>query len=167
VLFTLGSTAVKNPGPFYETAVKICHQTGLRGLLLLGAEENRPAKFPETILAANYAPYGLLMPRVRAVVHQCGIGTLSQTLRAGCASLAVPFAFDQPNNARRLEELGVAELVLPGARQADRMSAALQRLLAGNAPRRAGQLGESIRAEDGVARAVAILEETFSSRPLP
>ena len=65
------------------------------------------------MLATSYAPYGLLMPHVRAVVHQCGIGTLSHTLRAGVPSVACPFAFDQPNNARRLEELGVAELVLP------------------------------------------------------
>jgi UDP:flavonoid glycosyltransferase YjiC (YdhE family) len=163
VLFTLGSTAVKNPGQFYETAVEVCLRTGVRGLLLIGEEENRPAKLPDSILATNYAPYGLLMPRVRAVVHQCGIGTLSQALRAGLPSVAVPFAFDQPNNACRLEELGVAELVLPGGRQAGRMSEALQKLLSGNAPLRARQLGEAIRAEDGVARACAILEETFAS----
>jgi rhamnosyltransferase subunit B len=161
VLFTLGSTAVKNPGAFYQIAVDMCRRTGVRGLLLIGAEENRPARLPSGVLAVNYAPYGLLMPRVRAVVHQCGIGTLAQTLRAGLPSVAVPFAFDQPNNARRLEELGVAELMLPRERQERRMTQALEDLLAGPAPRRARDLGEAIRAEDGVGQACAILEETF------
>jgi rhamnosyltransferase subunit B len=161
VLFTLGSTAVKNPGTFYQIAVDVCQRLGVRGLLLIGAEENRPARLPSGVLAVNYAPYGLLMPRVRAVVHQCGIGTLAQSLRAGLPSVAVPFAFDQPNNARRLEELGVAELVLPRARQERRMIQALEDLLAGPASLRARDLGAAIRAEDGVGQACAILEETF------
>ena len=59
VLFTLGSTAVKNPGSFYQNAVEICRRLGLRGILLIGAEENRPPHLPATIFAAHEAPYGL------------------------------------------------------------------------------------------------------------
>jgi len=101
------------------------------------------------------------MPRVLAVAHQCGIGTLSHTLRAGLPSVACPFAFDQPNNARRLEELGVAEVLLPHQHDAAHIAHALQRLLAGDAPARAQRLGLLIRTEDGVARACTILEEAF------
>jgi len=161
VLFTLGSTAVQKPGAFYSSAVEALEALGLRGILLIGLEKNRPVRLPGSILAAPYAPYGLLMPRVRAVAHQCGIGTLSHALRAGVPSVACPFAFDQPNNARRLEALGVAELVLPHQRDARSIGQALQRLLAGDAPARAQRLGGLIRAEDGVARACAILEEMF------
>ena len=162
VLFTLGSTAVQNPGAFYQSAVEALESLGLRGLLLIGPEKNRPARLPETILAASYAPYGLLMPRVRAVAHQCGIGTLSHTLRAGAPSVACPFAFDQPNNARRIEALGVAEVVLPHQHTARHLGQALQRLLSSDAPARARRLGEVIRAEDGVGRACDILEEVFA-----
>jgi len=163
VLFTLGSTAVQHPGSFYQNAVEICRRLDLRGILLIGVEENRPPHLPGTMLAANEAPYGLLMPRVRAVMHQCGIGTLAQALRAGRASVAVPFAFDQPNNARRLEELGAAELVLPQEREVHRMTEAVERLLAGEGPSRADRLGQLIRAEDGVGDACAILEQSFDS----
>jgi rhamnosyltransferase subunit B len=161
VLFTLGSTAVQNPGAFFESAVGALESLGLRGILLIGPEKNRPADLPGSVLAVPYAPYGLLMPRVRAVAHQCGIGTLSHTLRAGVPSIACPFAFDQPNNARRLEELGVAEIVFPHEHNVRQISQALHLLLAGDAPARARRIGESIRGEDGVARACAILEETF------
>jgi UDP:flavonoid glycosyltransferase YjiC (YdhE family) len=161
VLFTLGSVAVQNPGHFYEHAVKTLTTLKLRGILLIGPEKNRPARLPDTILAASYAPYGLLMPRVRAVVHQCGIGTLSHTLRAGVPSVACPFAFDQPNNARRLEALGLANFVMPYQRSHHFISAALTLLLRGDAKARARRMGELIRAEDGVARACEVLEETF------
>ena len=163
VLFTLGSVAVQNPGHFYEHAVKTLTTLKLRGILLTGPEKNRPAHLPATILAASYAPYGLLMPRVRAVVHQCGIGTLSHTLRAGVPSVVCPFAFDQPNNARRLEALGGASFVLPYQRSHHFIAAALTLLFRSNATLHAQRLGKLIRAEDGVARACGILEETFAS----
>jgi rhamnosyltransferase subunit B len=165
VLFTLGSVAVQNPGGFYLSAVEALKALGLRGILLIGPEKNRPAKLPDTILAAPYAPYGLLMPRARAVAHQCGIGTLSHTLRAGVPSVACPFAFDQPNNARLLEARGLAEVVLPHQHDIASIGNALQRLLAGDAPRRAQSIGEIIRAEDGVGRACDILEATLKARP--
>ena len=161
ILFTLGSAAVQKPGVFYQAAVEVLQRMNLRGLLLIGPERNRPAQLPDTILAMPYAPYGLLMPRVRAVAHQCGVGTLSHTLRAGVPSVACPFAFDQPNNARRLEALGVAEVVLPHQLDAVHLGPALERLLAGEASARAQRLGQLIRAEDGVTRACAILEEVF------
>lgn len=161
VLFTLGSTVVQNPGTFYPMAVEALEGLGLRGILLIGSEENRPVRLPNTILAVPYAPFGLLMPRVSAVVHQCGIGTLSHTLRAGVPSVAYPFAFDQPNNARRLEALGVAEVILPRQRTVKHLQQALQRLLTGEAPERARRLGETIRAQDGVGRTCDVLEKTF------
>ncbi len=164
ILFTLGSTAVQKPGAFYSSAAAALQTLGLRGILLIGPETNRPARLPESVLALPYAPYGLLMPRVRAVAHQCGIGTLSHTLRAGVPSVACPFAFDQPNNARRLEALGVAEVVLPHQHTAQHLKEALRRVLAGDASARAQHLGNLIRAEDGVARACALLEETFGKR---
>ena len=161
VLFTLGSSAVQMPGDFYRAAVEILKAQRLRGILLFGPEENRPPHLPAQILALPYAPYGQIMPRVRAVVHQCGIGTLSHALRAGLPSVACPFAFDQPNNSRRLEALGVAEIVLPGQRDAAHMGAALQRLLGGDASLRARKLGDLIRAEVGPAHACDLLERKF------
>jgi UDP:flavonoid glycosyltransferase YjiC (YdhE family) len=161
VLFTLGSVAVQNPGSFYEDAVEAVESLGLRGILLVGPEKNRPSYQSASVLAVPYAPYGLLMPRVRAVVHQCGIGTLSHTLRAGLPSVACPFAFDQPNNARRLEALGVANVILPRQRNAPAITSSLDALLKSDAPPRARALGERIRAEDGVARACDLLEKTF------
>jgi UDP:flavonoid glycosyltransferase YjiC (YdhE family) len=164
-LFTLGSVAVQSPGAFYADAVTASKNLGLRGVLLTGVDRNRPASLPKDVIAVSYASFGLLMPRVRAVVHQCGIGTLSHALRAGVPAVACPFAFDQPNNSRRLEALGVAEVVLPHERDASHITAALQRLLTGPASQRAAELGKRIRAENGPVQASQILEEVFGRLP--
>ena len=101
------------------------------------------------------------MRRVRAVVHHCGIGTISHTLRAGVPSLACPFVFDQPNNARRLEALGLAEVILPHQHRLEYMEPALQRLFASDASARAQSLRSLVGAEDGVSKACQLLEQTF------
>ena len=162
VLITLGSAAVMTAGNFFQEATKALSDLQLRGVLLVGPDANRPSKLPGSILALGYVPYGFIMPRVQAVVHQCGIGTLSQVLRAGLPSVACPFAFDQPNNARRLEALGVAEIIYPKSRTAQDLATALKRLLGGTATRRAQELGAKVRVEDGVGRACALLEAAFS-----
>ena len=53
------------------------------------------------------------LPRAAALVHHGGIGTLAQALRAGCPQLVMPMAFDQPDNAVRLERLGVGRYLRP------------------------------------------------------
>jgi UDP:flavonoid glycosyltransferase YjiC (YdhE family) len=162
VLVTLGSAAVHVPGSFFVEAAAALQRLYLRGVLLHGPTTNRPADLPENIFALSSAPFGLLMPRMRAVMHQCGIGTLSHALRAGLASVACPFAFDQPNNARRLEALGVAEVLPAGRRWAAQMAAALRKLLEGPATEKARRLGERIRAEDGVGEACHLLEDSLA-----
>jgi rhamnosyltransferase subunit B len=161
ILVTLGSTVVQNPGAFFSVTAEALKTLGLRGIFLTGPAKDRPAWLSDDSLALPYAPYGLLMPRVGAVIHQCGIGTLSHALRAGVPSVACPFAFDQPNNARRLESLGVAEVILPRQHSASHIQRALCRLQSGDASIRARRLGELIRAENGPERAGEILEETF------
>ena len=56
----------------------------------------------------DYAPYSLIFPSAAAIVHQGGIGTTAQPLRAGCPTLIVPYSHDLPDNAARLERLGTS-----------------------------------------------------------
>jgi UDP:flavonoid glycosyltransferase YjiC (YdhE family) len=62
-------------------------------------------------VAFDYLPYSAVFPHAVAIVHQAGIGTLAQALAAGRPQLIVPVAYDQPDNARRARELGVARSI--------------------------------------------------------
>jgi UDP:flavonoid glycosyltransferase YjiC (YdhE family) len=94
-----------------------------------------------------------------AVVHHGGSGTTAFGLRAGVPSLAVPFVFDQFYWGRRIAELGVGSAPIPFRKlQVKHLAEAID--LAVNDPdmrQRAQALGEAIRAEDGLAAAVAVL----------
>jgi len=157
-LFTLGTAAVHYPGSFYQVAAKVVRNLGERAIFLTGNAANRPQGLPEAVLAQDYAPYAWLMPRCRAVAHQCGAGTTAQTLRAGLPSVAVPFAFDQNGNAALLARHGIAEIVPARSLTEKRLVAAMERVLAGEARERAHEMGRKIEAEPGVTEAANLLE---------
>jgi hypothetical protein len=52
-------------------------------------------RFWASALSSGAVVIRLLLLQANHIVHQGGIGTCAQTLRAGCPSLVVPFGFDQ------------------------------------------------------------------------
>ena len=172
VVFTLGSSAVLVAGRFWHESVSAVRRMGARAILLTGPE--RTAELQEAfygtargsggsdVLVLERAPHSLLFGRSAAVVQQCGIGTLAQSLRSGRPMLAVPHAHDQPDNAWRARALGLARVIAPRKYTARRVAAALQALLSepayADAARRVAGI---VRHEDGVAAACDALERTF------
>lgn len=106
VVFMPGSAQQGAEGVF-RSAIEACQRLGIRGILLghLGALATE--KLPDFVWAAAYHPFAPLLPRARAIVHHGGVGTCAQALRAGLAQLVWPQAYDQFDNAMRLEQLGV------------------------------------------------------------
>jgi rhamnosyltransferase subunit B len=101
IVFTLGSAAVMDARDFYE----------------------------QSIVAFDYAPYGELFSRSRAVVHQGGVGTTSQVLRAGVPMLVMPYSHDQPDNAARCKRSGVGEVISRNNYKAELVAEKLRKLL--------------------------------------
>jgi rhamnosyltransferase subunit B len=166
VVFTLGSSAVLSAGDFYRESLAALDRLGQRGILLVGPDpRNLRCRLPEGVIAAEYAPHSLVFPRAAAVVHQGGIGTTGQAMRAGKPMLVVPFAHDQPDNAARVRRLGIAR-VLPSRRYDGRRAAkALAALLEDERYRvRAAEVGAAVRAEAGVAVACDAIEAVLCGR---
>ncbi len=104
----------------------------------------------------NYLPYSLVFPHACAVVHQAGIGTLSQALRAGRPQLITPVWFDQPDNAARACRLGVARTLPFRQATAARLEQQLRQLLGNSRYAAAAQnLAAALNATDGAANAAA------------
>jgi sterol 3beta-glucosyltransferase len=95
-----------------------------------------------------------------AVVHHGGAGTTGAGFRAGVPSVLVPHMGDQPFWAKRLTELGVGPQPIPRRKlTSERLAAAITTATTDqNMQARAAALGERIRAEDGVARTIDIIE---------
>jgi UDP:flavonoid glycosyltransferase YjiC (YdhE family) len=87
------------------------------------------------------------------------VGTIAQTLRAGAPMCIAPWSHDQPDNARRCVNLGVARVVPRSGYRAARVAAELERLLTeGRFRDAAARVAAAIAQEDGVARACDGLE---------
>ena len=106
------------------------------------------------------------MPRAAVNVHQGGVGTTGQALRAGRPALVVPFGQDQPDNARRSVRLGMARTMsrraYTPARVARRVVSAA-RGAALRSPRR--EVAAIVAAERGTETACDAIEGVLAEPP--
>jgi rhamnosyltransferase subunit B len=158
IVVTLGSAAVYIAGDFYARSAAAVQRLGRRAVLLVG-KNAAPASLPPSILAWDYLPFAQIFPHAAAIVHQGGVGTTAQALRAGRPMLVVPFAHDQFDNAARMVRLGVARTLARRKFTAGRVAAALDALLADRpAAARGAEIAARIATENGVARACTAVE---------
>jgi UDP:flavonoid glycosyltransferase YjiC (YdhE family) len=121
-----------------------------------------PASFgaaSEHLLTVPYAPYSQVFPHAAVIVHQGGSGTTGQALRAGRPQLIVPYGWDQPDNAARVERIGVGKHIPRSAWSTATAVTALSQLLHDDSfSARASKVGAEIQAEDGLASACDAIE---------
>ena len=132
LIFTLGSTARLLPGSFFRESVKAVMDIGESALLIgMDYEEVLARGAPSNkIMTIPSVPFHSVFPFARVVIHHGGIGTSAEAILAGKPMLVVPFGFDQPDNAERLNRLGVAEVLPPKQYRANGVSKLLTKLLA-------------------------------------
>ena len=128
IVFTPGSS-VNIGQAFFSAAAEACRRLGRRGLLLSKFRESLPPELPPGVRHFNYVPFSLLLPRSAALVAHGGPGTIAQALAAGIPQVCMPMNYDQPDNARRAERLGVAEVISRRRFNADRLTRSLANLL--------------------------------------
>ena len=161
-----GSMADDDGQMLADLVVGAVRDAGVKAVLLSGWGGLRGLGAADDLYIADALPHDLLFPSVSAVVHHGGAGTTGAGIRAGVPSLVVPFGVDQPFWASRVVALGVGPKPIPRkaltrASLAAGLRAAVEdRAMAG----RAAALGELVRAEDGVAAAVAVIEQFGRAR---
>jgi sterol 3beta-glucosyltransferase len=154
-----------DPGQLRELAVEAARLAGVRVIFASGQSGSGADGLPPEVFPLDGAPHDWLFPRTAAVVHHGGPGTAAVAIAAGRPQVICPFMADQPFWGARLHRLGlapapVARSALTAASLADAISSALA---GGLMPRRAEALGRLVRAEDGTATAVAMLEQHLAT----
>jgi len=164
VVFTLGSSVVHIAENFYRAAAEAARQLGRRAILLVG-KNSAPGELPDSVLALDYVSLETVLPHAAAVVHQGGIGTCAEALRAGIPSLVVPFGFDQPDNGERLRRLGVARVLRRERVTTARLVANLRALLDDPAvSARARELADRIHPAEDLSRSLDAIERAAGDR---
>ena len=160
IVFTLGSAAVMDPGDFFEESIKAAKILNRRAVMLYGVFNEPPSGFTDDIVGFDYAPFSQLFPHAAVVVHQGGVGTTGQVLRAGVPHLIMPYAHDQPDNAARCRRLGVAEKISRGSYNAESAARMLTKILGNTSyARNAAECGRVVRSEGGTSAACDAIEE--------
>jgi UDP:flavonoid glycosyltransferase YjiC (YdhE family) len=150
----------ERPEVVTQIVVDALDQAGQRGILAAGWGGLGRTALPETIFQIDAIPHSWLFRRMAAIVHHGGAGTTGAGLRSGIPSMIVPFGGDQYHWARVVVGLGVAPRVPPVNKlTAETLASGIRRAIDDQDLRaRAVELGETIRAEDGVSRAVEIVD---------
>jgi UDP:flavonoid glycosyltransferase YjiC (YdhE family) len=160
VYIGFGSMITHETEKLLESTLEALAQTGQRGLLLSGWSGLGRVNLPAHVSQIESAPHHWLFPRMATIVHHGGAGTTAAALRSGVPAIITPFTADQPFWGRRVYQLGVGPRPIPRQRlTAEKLARAIELALNDQVMRqRAATLGQRIRAEDGIERAVEIIK---------
>ncbi len=139
-------------------------------LVVTVGRDRDPADFgprPPHVRIERYVPQSLLFPRCDLVVNHGGSGTVMAALGHGLPMVIVPISADQPDNARRCEQLGVAKVILPENRTPGAIRDAVRTVLQDPSFRQnAERLREEMERLPGPEHAVGMLER-LAAEPRP
>jgi sterol 3beta-glucosyltransferase len=160
IFIGFGSMPSRKPEAAAELVVQALSLSGQRGVLLAGWSGMQKADLPESVFMTGSVPFSWLFPKMKAVVHHGGAGTTSAGCNAGIPAVVTPFMGDQPFWAKRMVDLGVGPQPIPRrVLTAERLAKAIRQAVEDEGMRaKARALGERVRAEDGVRRAVEVIE---------
>ncbi len=162
-----GSMPLSGVAALARTVDEAVERLGRRAVLAVG--HHPPGRLPplRRTRVVRHVPHEWLLPRMAAVVHHGGAGTVGAAVAAGRPQVLCPVGLDQPFWAGRMRDLGVAADPVPMHRlTAPALEAALRQVLHDDATvRRAGELGGRVRAEDGTGWAVGYLSRLAGRQP--
>jgi len=162
LVFTAG-TGNRHAREYFAAAAFATASLGQRAILLTQFDDQIPSSLPAGVRHVGFAPLGPLCGRAALLAHHGGIGTAASALAAGVPQLVLPHAHDQPDNAARLERLGVSATVSSNHPRAAAMAQVLGRLLASDDVRRACRAAAALSAGGvGLLPAVRAVEDAVS-----
>lgn len=113
VYLTLGTIFNLESGDLFERVLEGLRELPLEVVATVGHNLD-PAELgpqPANVRIERYLPQAEVLPRCCAVVSHGGSGSVLGALAHGLPSVLLPMGADQPQNAARCEELGVARVV--------------------------------------------------------
>ncbi|WP_323227437.1 glycosyltransferase [Spirulina sp. 06S082] len=152
-----------------DNVIEALKRTGKRGILMKGWGGLSTNIDDDDIFTIDSIPHSWLFPQLAAIVHHGGAGTTSATLQAGVPMVIVPFLGDQPFWGHYMNKLGVAA---PPIHQKNLTAEALTNAIATvtedeNIKARSRQLGEQIRAEDGIGNTIKLVDRYLQKKSNP
>jgi vancomycin aglycone glucosyltransferase len=106
VFIGFGSNPIAVPEKFNQIFSEVSGATGQR-LIISKGWADLPENDTSIVLYVDEMPYELLFPRLAAILHHGGTGTMAVAARAGIPQVAFPFMADQFENRKQIVKLGL------------------------------------------------------------
>jgi len=153
----------RDPDASMDLMARALRKVGARGILGTGWMAPGRSELSDDVYVLDEVPHDWLFPRVSAVVHHGGAGTVGTAIRAGVPAVVVPFYGDQPFWAARVAALGLGPRPIPARKlTADKLAHSIRLAVTDGGMRsRASELGEKLRGEDGVGTAVGLVAQVM------
>jgi sterol 3beta-glucosyltransferase len=161
-----GSMALAEPKATMSKILAAVARANARAVISAGWGGLQAQDVGGNICLIDEAPHDWLFPKMAAIVHHAGAGTTGAALHAGKPSVAVPFILDQFFWGAQLHKRGVAPPPIPHKRlTSQKLAEAIVTAVSDpNMRASAEALGERVRAEDGLARAITAIERAPAIR---
>lgn len=157
LVFSFGVDGGVITGRLYELASQASEALRMPAVFLCGDYEFKRRLPPDQLRVSSSSPR-LLFPRAAAIVHRGTISTCFHAVRGAAPQLILPMGFDQPDNAQRLQRLGVALTLHPLFATKQRLTTRLRRLLVDkNFPAAAVRITVRMLQRDGAQRVAELL----------
>lgn len=160
VFVGFGSMSGRDPARGTALVLEAARRAGKRLVIGAGWGGLDSSIQADDVLGVGDVDYMRLFPRMAAVVHHGGAGTVGTAFASGRPQVVCPFVADQPFWARLAHHRGVAPAPQPQRHltAAGLASAITTATTDPDMARAAEKLGHRVRAEDGISAAVAALE---------
>lgn len=163
VYFTFGSCTQFDLERTTELFLEATRKSGVRAIIQSDWDNLPHKQLNPNIYIVQTIPHENIFPYCSMVVHHGGSGTTQSTLLAGRPSIVVAHAFDQPYWGKKLYEIGVAskplqKQTITGEKLTDSILTVLKN---SDLSKRAQEISQTVREENGVDKAVSLIEERF------
>ncbi len=169
ICISFGSMVNRDAKRIDEVIRESLKQTQHRGIILSGwgGVDQSSSK---DLLYLESVPHDWLLPRCQMVIHHGGAGSTAAGLSAGIPNIVVPFTADQPFWGRRVHAIGAGpNPILVKNLTVERLTSVMVEAESPAAGERAQAARRKIRSEDGVSRAVELIEshvQTWNERAI-
>jgi UDP:flavonoid glycosyltransferase YjiC (YdhE family) len=147
-----------------EITINAFQDAGERAIIQGWDEPLEMMTLPPNIFHAGSIPHEWLLPRSSAIMHHGGFGTTAAAFQAGIPQVVIPHIIDQFIWGQKVHELGVGPQPISRAKlRRETLTQAIGQVLHDETMRmKASTLGQKIRLERGVARAVELITEVIA-----
>ena len=138
--------------------IDVLGRTKHRFIVSMGPQHEQLTLAPNMV-GSEFLPQTTIVPQVDLVITHGGNNTTTESLHFGKPMILLPLFWDQYDNAQRMDELGFGVRLSTYSFTEEEMNAAIEKLVGDAALRaRLDEIGQSIRARDGLRRGADVIE---------